>query len=121
MRVTAVAIGFAFVAVACDTSESPPTIAFQYEVRGSGDDVHVTFFVPEAGLVDRIVRVPWASDELRATRDTPMRLEADGPSGSRVRCIVRYRPIEGVYGGNGSGSTTAVQNGPGEDHTVCSV
>lgn len=118
-KAAGLALCIATLGVSCG-SEPQATIAYRYEVRGTGENVEVTYLDPDAGEVHRTVQLPWISQELRGTRETPTLLEADGPEGSRVRCIVRYRRIEGVYGGNGSGWTSGSQD-PDEDRTVCSV
>ena len=100
----ALAVCLGSLAAACGGSESRPTIAYRYEVRGSGEGVQVSFLVPEAGLVERTVRLPWASEELQGTDETPIRIEVDGPTESRVTCVVLYRRLDGSYRGNGSGS-----------------
>ena len=81
----------------------------------------VTYLVPDEGLVYRTVRLPWTSEELRGTEGTPVRIEVNGPSGTRVRCVVRYRRIDGSYGGNGSGAMSQFANRPDEDQTICDL
>jgi hypothetical protein len=103
--------------LACEEPR-PPTVVFQYVVRGSGDDVKVTYLTEEAGLVERTVNLSWTSEEFRGTKQSPVHIEADGPPGSTVECVVRYRPQDGTYGGNGSGFSGA-KNDPGEDQTAC--
>jgi hypothetical protein len=49
-------------------------------VRGSGDDVKVTYHTEEAGLVERTVNLPWTSEEFRGTKQSPVHIEAP-PSG----------------------------------------
>lgn len=103
-------------AVACDEPE--PTLVYHYEVRGVGESVMVSYLVDHEGLVDQTVHLPWASEELRGTESTPVRIEVNGPPGSRVRCVISYRPVGGSYGGNGSGSMKQWAS-PDEDQTVC--
>ena len=105
--------------LACEEAP-PPTVAFQYTVRGNGDNVKITYLTEEAGLVNRTVNLPWASEEFRGTKQSPVHLEADGPPGSVVKCGVRYRPLDGTYGGNGS-RFLGSENEPDEDQTVCSL
>lgn len=120
VRIVALALLIAVVGVACDVSE-PKTLAYQYAVRGTGEEVKVTYFVPGAGLVGSTVALPWASEELRGNEMTPIRIEVDGPSGSEVKCVVRYRRIDGSYGGNGSGALSQYASAASEDRTVCSL
>jgi hypothetical protein len=90
---------------ACDAfSEPKPSFAYQYGVGGLGENVRVYLTQP-AGLVHETVTLPWTSDEFEGP-DEFIRIEADGPAGTRVKCVVRYRPIEGTYGGGGSGSAS---------------
>jgi len=35
-------------------------------------------------------------------RQSPVRIEPDGPPASRVECVVRFRPLDGTYGGYGT-------------------
>jgi hypothetical protein len=122
LKVLALAMCLGGLAVACEEAEqAEPTLAYHYEVRGNGDNVKVTFLLPEAGLVDRIVRLPWVSQELRGRRGDAISLKVDGPSGSRVRCVVLYRRINVSYGGNGSGFMKQWANQPDEDQTVCAL
>lgn len=119
-KLAALAVCLASLAAACGGSESRPTIAYRYEVRGTGEGVQVSFLVPEASLVERTVRLPWASEELQGTDETPLRIEVDGPTESRVTCIVLYRRIDGSYRGDGSGSMKQSASSD-EDQTVCSL
>jgi hypothetical protein len=102
-------------ALSCGHSE--PTIAYRYAVRGSGDDVTITFLTEQLGSVQRTVDLPWTSEEFLGTGDSPVRIEAAGPPGSRVKCVVRSRPVTGLYGGNGSGESSATE----EDRTRCAL
>ena len=106
---------------ACDAfSEPEASFAYQYAVRGSGENVRVTYLTQPAGLVNETVTLPWRSGEFEGP-DEFIRIEADGPAGTRVKCVVRYRPIEGTYGGGGSGSASSQQNSPDEDPTRCAL
>jgi hypothetical protein len=90
----------------CDAfSEPEPLFAYQYAVRGTGENVRVTYLTRPAGVVHKTVTLPWTSGEFKGP-DEFIRIEADGPAGTRVKCVVRYRPIEGTYGGGGSGSAS---------------
>jgi hypothetical protein len=66
--------------LACEEPH-PPTVAFQYTVRGNGDNVKITYLTEEAGLVNRTISLPWASEEFRGTKQSPVRLEAGRSSG----------------------------------------
>jgi hypothetical protein len=44
--------------LACEEPH-PPTVAFQYTVRGSGHNVKITYLTEDAGLVNRTVSLPW--------------------------------------------------------------
>jgi len=116
---------FAFLAAlalsgsACADSE--PTIAYQYVVRGHGEKVAITFLTEDQGLIDGEVSLPWTGEEFEGTNQSRVRLEADGPPGSRVKCVVRYRPIGGRYGGDGSGELSQNASSPNEDQTVCAL
>jgi len=104
---------------ACDAfSEPKPSFAYQYAVRGEGENVRVTYLTRPAGLVHETVTLPWTSGEFQGP-DEFIRIEADGPAGTRVKCVVRYRPIEGTYGGGGSGS--ASQQNSRDDPTRCAL
>ena len=118
-KVVALALCLGSVALACEEPE--PTLVYHYEVRGEGDNVKVTYLVDHEGLVYVTTPLPWASEELRGTKETPIHVEVNGPSGSRVKCVVRYRRVNGDYGGNGSGSMAQWANQPDEDHTVCGL
>jgi hypothetical protein len=119
LRVFVLLLFLGGLALSCGNSE--PTIAYQYVVRGSGDDVNVTFLAPEQNLLTRTVGLPWTSEEFQATRLSPSRIEADGPPESTVKCVIRYRRVDGEYGGNGSGESSQWADVPNEDQTRCSV
>lgn len=102
-------------------AESEPTIAYQFVVRGQGENVSIAFGSEDQALINLEVSLPWTSEEFEGTNQSPVRLEADGPEGSRVRCVIRYRPIDGQYGGNGSGESSQYANQPDEDQTVCGL
>jgi hypothetical protein len=105
---------------ACDAfSEPKPSFAYEYGVRGEDENVRVTYLTQPAGLVHETVSLPWTSGEFEGP-DEFIRIEADGPTGSRVKCVVRYRRIEGTYGGGGSGSASQ-QNSPDTDPTRCAL
>ena len=105
---------------ACDAFSEPKTsFAYQYRVRGKGENVRVTYLTQPAGLVHETVTLPWTSGEFEGPNEF-IRIEADGPAGTRVKCVVRYRPIDGTYGGGGSGSSSS-QNSPNEDPTRCAL
>jgi hypothetical protein len=91
-----------------------------YVVRGSGENVRVTYLTQLEGLVYETVTLPWTSAEFEGP-DEFIRSEADGPAGTRVKCSVRYRRIEGTYGGNGSGTSSQWANRPDEDQTRCAL
>jgi hypothetical protein len=104
----------------CDAfSEPEPSFAYQYVVRGNGENVRVTYLTRPAGLVHETVTLPWTSGEFQGP-DEFIRIEADGPTGTRVKCVVRYRPIEGTYGGGGSGSASQ-QSSLDQDPTRCAL
>jgi hypothetical protein len=102
----------------CDAFAEPESFAYQYAVRGNGEKVRVTYLTQPAGLVNETVTLPWRSGEFEGP-DEFIRIEADGPAGTRVKCVVRYRPIEGTYGGGGSGS--ASQQNSRDDPTRCAL
>jgi hypothetical protein len=52
----------------------PSTVAFHYTVRGNDDNVKITYLTEEAGLVNRTVSLPWASEEFRGTKQSPVAL-----------------------------------------------
>jgi hypothetical protein len=107
--------------VACDAfSEPQPSFAYQYGVRGKGENVRVTYLTQPTGLVYETVKLRWTSGEFEGP-DEFIRIEAEGPAGTRVKCVVRYRPIEGTYGGGGSGSASQYANRPDEDQTRCAL
>jgi hypothetical protein len=118
LKVIALAVCLGGLALACEEAE--PTLVYHYEVLGNGDKVKVTYLVNQQDLVHTTVRLPWASEEFRGTKETPVRVEADGPSGSRVRCVLRYRPVAGEYGGDGSGAMSQ-QATAEDDQTVCDL
>jgi hypothetical protein len=118
MKVSVLLVCLGGLALACGDSE--PTVAYHYEVRGDGDNV-VVRFVTEDGLHHETVTLPWASEEFLGTEGLLARIEADGPLESRVKCVVRYRPIDGVYGGNRSGESSQFANRPEEDRTLCAL
>jgi hypothetical protein len=91
-----------------------------FEVRGTGGNVKIAYLTVEAGPVQTSATLPWASEEYRGTGESDIRIEANGPAGSRVTCVVRYRPIHGSYGGGGSGSASQRAN-PDEDQTACAL
>ncbi len=97
--------------------EPVPTIAYHFEVRGTGDNVKITYLSEEAGLVETSATLPWSSEEYRGTEESDIRIEANGPVGARLKCVVRYRPIHGEYGGGGSGALSQ----QGDDQTVCAL
>jgi hypothetical protein len=105
----------------CDAfSEPEPSFVYQYAVRGRGENVRVTYLMQPAGLVHETVTLPWMSREFEGPKNFEfIRLEADGPAGTRVKCFVRYRRIEETYGGGGSGSIS--DNGPDPDPARCAV
>jgi len=100
--------------------EPEPTIVYHFEVRGTGDNVKITYLTVEAGLVETAATLPWASEEYRGTEESDIRIEANGPAESRVKCVVRYRPIHGSYGGGGSGAASQQASQDG-DQTVCAL
>jgi len=100
--------------------EPDPTIVYRFEVRGIGDNVKITYLNVEAGLVETSATLPWASEEYRGTEESDIRIEANGPAESTLKCAVRYRPIHGAYGGGGSGALSQ-QASLDEDQTVCAL
>src|SRR6266540_5036068 len=100
VKVAVLLVCLGMLAPAC--GEPDPTIVYRFEVRGTGDNVKITYLTVEAGLVETSATLPWAREEYRGTEDSETRIEADGPAGSRVKCVVRYRPIHGSYGGGAS-------------------
>jgi hypothetical protein len=115
VRAAVLLVCLGVLATAC--GEPEPTIVYHFEVRGTGDNVMITYLSEEAGLVETSATLPWASEEYRGTEESVIRIEANGPAGSRVKCVVRYRPIHGAYGGGGSGALSQ----QGEDQTVCAL
>jgi hypothetical protein len=112
LRAAAVLVCLGLLALACGQSVEP-SIAYRYEVRGRGSDVKIAYLTEEAGLVERTVTLPWTSQEFLAIRENTASVEAHGPPGSNLRCVVRYRLIPGEYGGNGPGN--AVDYGRADD------
>jgi hypothetical protein len=108
---------------ACDSpSEPEPSIAYQYVVRGHGENVRVTYLTQAAGLFHKTVTLPWTNAEFEGPANAEfIRIEADGPAGTRVKCVVRYRRIEGTYGGGGSGASSQYATSPNEDETRCAL
>ena len=103
----------------CDVFAEPdPSFAYQYAVRGKGEcEGHLPHEARRPRPRNRHAPV----DEWRVPGpDEFIRIEADGPAGTRVKCVVRYRPIEGIYGGGGSGSPSQ-QNSRDEDPTRCAL
>jgi hypothetical protein len=99
-----------------------PSIAYRYEVHGRGSDVRITYLTDEANLVERTVTLPWTSQEFLAGRQTPAaQIEAHGPPGSHLRCVVRYRRINGAYDGNRSGSTVGYEEQSEAGQPQCST
>jgi hypothetical protein len=80
----------------------------------------ITYLTEEAGLVERTVTLPWTSQEFLAARETS-HVEAHGPPGSNLRCVVRYRRINGAYGGDGSGSAVGYEERSDDGQTRCSA
>jgi hypothetical protein len=107
-------------ALACGESVEP-SIAYRYEVHGRGSDVRITYRTEEAGLVEKTVTLPWASQEFLASRETSLQVEAHGPPGSNLRCVVRLRRINGTYGGDGSGRSVGYEEQSDDGQTRCSV
>ena len=120
VKVAVLLVCLGVLAPAC--GEPEPTIAYHFEVRGTGDNVKITYLSEEAGLVETSATLPWASQEYRGTEKSVIRIEANGPAGSRVKCVVRYRPIHGTYGGGGSGALSdAGSHTVDENQTVCGL
>lgn len=103
--------------VAC----TEPDLVYQYEVQGKGEDVSVSYLTDDRGSVDERVSLPWTSDEFEGTAQTSVRLKADGPEGSVVKCLIRHRRIDGDYGANGSGESSQHADNPQEDQTICEL
>jgi hypothetical protein len=120
VKVAVLLVCLGALAPACGGPE--PTIAYHFEVLGTGDNVKITYLSEEAGLVETSATLPWASEEYRGTEESVIRIEANGPAGSRVKCVVRYRPIHGAYGGGGSGALSdAGSHTVAGDQTVCAL
>jgi hypothetical protein len=120
LRACALLVCLGLLAAACGKSVEP-SIAYRYEVHGRGADVRITYLTEEAGLVERTVALPWTSQEFLAGPETSAHLEAHGPSGSNLRCVVRYRRINGAYGGNGSGSDVGYEEQSDDGQPQCST
>jgi hypothetical protein len=72
---------------ACDAfSEPKPSFAYEYGVRGEGENVRVTYLTQPAGLVHETVTLPWTSGEFEGP-DEFIRIEADGPAGTRSNAL----------------------------------
>ena len=108
---------------ACDAfSQQEMSVAYQYVVGGSGANVKVTYLTQPAGLVHKTVTLPWRSAEFEGPANSDfIRIEADGPAGTTVKCLVRYRQIDGKYGGGGSGASSSYATSPNEDETRCAL
>ena len=119
VKVAVILVCLGVLAPAC--GEPEPTVVYHFEVRGTGDNVQIAFLTEEAGLVETSATLPWASEEFRGTEESVVRIEANGPAGSRVKCVVRYRRIHGAYGGSGSGASAQWANRPDEDQSVCAL
>jgi hypothetical protein len=119
LRASALLVCVGSLALACGESVEP-SIAYRYEVHGRGSDVRITYLTEEAGLVERTVTLPWTSQEFLAARETS-HVEAHGPPGSNLRCVVRYRRINGAYGGDGSGSAVGYEERSDDGQTRCSA
>jgi hypothetical protein len=118
VKVAVLLVCLGTLAPAC--GEPEPTIVYHFEVRGIGDNVKITYLTVEAGLVETSATLPWASEEYRGTEESDIRIEANGPARSRVKCVVRYKPIHGSYGGGGSGAASQQASLDG-DQTVCAL
>jgi hypothetical protein len=118
VKVAVLLVCLGTLAPACGKPE--PTIVYHFEVRGIGDNVKITYLTVEAGLVETSATLPWASEEYRGTEESDIRIEANGPARSRVKCVVRYKPIHGSYGGGGSGAASQQASLDG-DQTVCAL
>lgn len=117
----AIAIVACLAGLLASCTDQEPTIAFTYAVKGTGEDVRVSYVTDGADVVHRSVTLPWISEESEGSEGTLTRIEADGPAGTEVRCVVRYRPIDRRYGGNGSGGGSQGATGPNEDHSRCEL
>src|SRR5215207_7153990 len=95
LRASALLVWLGLLALACGESVES-SIAYRYEVHGRGSDVRITYLT-EAGLVERTVTLPWTSQEFLVARETS-HVEAHGPPGSNLRCVVRLRRVNGAYG-----------------------
>jgi hypothetical protein len=120
LRASALVVCLGLLALACGESVEP-SIAYRYEVHGRGSDVRITYLTQEAGLVERTVTLPWTSQEYLAARETSAHVEAYGPPGSNLRCVVRLRRINGAYGGDGSGSAVGYEEQSDDGQTRCST
>ena len=120
MRALALLVILALTFPACSNGDEP-TITYQYQVRGTGDDVQVRYFEGTGPLVEEVVSLPWSSDEYQGTSETTIRIDVDGPDGSHVECVVRHHVEGSRYGGDGSGEKTQMPTSSDEDLTVCSI
>ena len=120
LRAGALLVCLGLLALACGETVEP-SIAYRYEVHGRGSDVRITYRTEEAGIVERTVTLPCASHECVASRETSLQVEAHGPPGSNLRCVVRLRRINGVYGGAGSGRNVGYEEPSDDGQTRCSV
>ena len=119
-------IGASLLLPACPAADPEPKIFFQYMVRGAGDDVRVNYYagsgqLVEETMVEEVVSLPWTSDEYEGDSATQVRIEADGPEGAVVECVVRYREESKEYGGNGAGQMAQTPSSPSDDQTACSI
>jgi hypothetical protein len=120
LRAAALLVCLGLLALACGESVEP-SIAYRYEVHGRGRDVRITYLTEEAGLVEKTVTLPWTSQEFLAAREASAQVEAQGPPGSNLRCVVRYRRINGAYGGDGSGSSVGYEEQSDDGQTQCAT
>lgn len=82
-------------------TDPEPTLLYQYEVQGSGEEVSVSYFAQDQKLTEERVSLPWTSDEFEGTGESLARLKVDGPEGATVRCIVRRRSVDGAMEATG--------------------
>jgi hypothetical protein len=103
---------------ACSDNESF-AYRFQYMIVGRGEGVTVEYLrQPGSVLAEQKVDLPWTSEEFQEERDTTVLIRAQGATGTRLRrCAVRYRPADGRYGGNGSGTKAQTSDDP----TTCGL
>ena len=118
-KVGVVVLVSSFLLSACNSGHE--TLNYQYAVRGTGEGVQVRYFAGSGPLVEETVSLPWTSEEYKALEQTVVSLEADGPEGTNVECVIRRRSDSAEYGGNGSGESTQSASGPDEDATVCEL